>query len=96
MVQGVVGQEAPPQTRLSHAQAELEVHLLRAAFSEGVQALLENPAYFQKTAWVEEGAQVYQVSLVEGGPAVPGVQENFHYSGWAKVELPLQEKILQW
>lgn len=73
-----VEQGAAPQTRLSHAQAELGDHLLRAAFSEGGQAPLEN---FQMTAWVE----------VEVGLVVPVVQERFHYSG-VNGELPLQEK----
>lgn len=81
-----VEQGAALQTRLSHAQAELGDHLLRAASSEGGQAPLEN---FQMTAWVEVG--VYQASPVEVGLVVPVVQERFHYSG-VNGELLLQEK----
>lgn len=83
-----VEQGAAPQTRLSHAQAELGDHLLRAASSEGGQAPLENS---QMTAWVEAGAGVYQASPVEVGLVVPVVQERFHYSG-VNGELLLQEK----
>lgn len=85
-----VGEEAPPQTRLSHVQVELGVHLPRAAFSEGGEAPLEN---FQKTAWEEVEVGVYQASPVEVGLVVQGVQERFHYFV-AKAELPLQEKLL--
>lgn len=85
-----VEQGAALQTRLSHAQAELGDHLLRAAFSEGGQAPLEN---FQMTAWVEVEVGVYQASPVEVGLVVPVVQERFHYSG-VNGELPLQEKLV--
>lgn len=61
---------------------------MRAAFSEGGQAPLENS---QMTAWVEAGAGVYQASPVEVGLVVPVVQERFHYSG-VNGELLLQEK----
>lgn len=90
MIRAAVGQEAPSQTRLSHVQAELEVHLPRAAFSE--EAPPENPVAFQKTAGVEVVAKVCQAPLVEVGLAVLEVQENFHCSGWVTVELPLQGK----